>query len=477
MKNIFWRIISCALTICLLAVSLNFLTNLMENKESYIAYQPFYEQEADFDVLFMGTGHVKNDFYPMELWNDYGIVSYNFGGHSQYMATMYWQIENALDYTTPKLIVLDCLWIERNPKFSHLISVHRALDIFPLSATKIKAAMDLLNDPVMLKGIEDGTVDYSKWEKPIGLLWDFSIYHTRWNELTKRDFQAAPTLEKGAEELIIVDAAQDISKIDRSERLEEDTVGIEYLEKIIETCQKRGIDILLIFLPFSANEVHQRSANRVYDIAAEYGVNYINFLDMDIVNFDVDFATDTYLNPSGVRKLADYLAKYIVENYQIPDQRSNAEYSNWFEDYEVYKAKKRGYLQTQDSWDTYLMLLADRSLDAVIEISNPEIWSDNKFVSLVENLGIDMSGVSDMTNYLIIRKGGMQAEAASLDITADTQKNTAMGLLRISHDGSGEYSVYLNDVVCFSPGEGDDGNIRIYVRDSENLNTVGQAAF
>lgn len=480
MKRKLWRIISCALTICLLIVSLNYLTNIMERKESIKKYQPFFAQEADFDVLFMGTSHVLYGIFPMELWNDYGITSYNFGGHSNRIPNDYWIIENALDYTSPKLIVVDCLALESNEKTDTYYSyVHQSLDAFPISITKIKATLDLLNDPVLSKVMEDRNIVNAEKRTPIGLLWDFSVYHTRWNELQADDFRFSVSPEKGAASCIAVSVPQDIPKVGRDEKLEEDTVGVNYLRRIIEKCQERGIDILLTFLPFPADTTSQKSANRVYDIAAEYGVNYLNFLDMDVVDYDTDcYDSNSHLNPSGSRKVTDYLGKYIIENYQISDQRNNSEYNHWFEDYQKHKERKIQSLQAQKNWDTYLMLLADKNLDAVVEIRNPEIWNNNTFVNLVENIGIDISGVPEAANYLIILGGGIQTEAIAFNMSVNAQTDTVMGLLRILYDESGEYSVYLDDAACFLPG-GDDivGDIRIYVRDSENMNTVGQAVF
>lgn len=484
MKRKLWRVISCVLTVCLLAVSLNYLTNLMERKESIVKYQPFLEQEADLDVFFMGTSHVFCGVFPMELWNDYGIVSYDVTGPGSQIPTTYWLMENALDYTTPKLIVLDCFTLSSIYKTTTLFSnLHRTLDAFPLSVTKIKATLDLLNDPLISAAIENGTIVEPEKRTPIGLLWDFSVYHSRWNELQENDFQVTATSEKGAQSAIAVAVPQDVEKISRSEKLEEDTVGIEYLRKIIEECQERGIDVLLTYLPFPASDTAQKEANRVYDIAEEYGVNYINFLDMDIVDYDTDcYDSASHLNPSGARKVTDYLGEYIMENYLIFDQRGNDEYSDWYQDYEKYKAMKVQNLKDQKwrGWSTYLMLLADKNLDAVIEIGDPDIWSDETFVSLVKNLGINMSSVPDAANYLMIRGGGMEAEAVSLDTAADTQTDTAMGLLRISHDDSGNYSVHLDDTACFLPDGNDNGDhwdIRIYVRDSEALYTVDRAVF
>lgn len=479
MKRKLWRIMSCVLTLCCLAVSLNFLTKLMERKDSVKRYLPFFDQEADFDVLFMGSSHVYSGVFPMELWNDYGIVSYDIHGPDSKIPTTYWLMKNALDYTTPKLIVVDCLFLELDEKTSNNYSfVHTSIDAFPLSVTKIKATLDLLNDPVMSERIENGTLVEAEERTPIGLLWNFSVFHSRWSDLKEDDFQPIAIPEKGAFSRIAVTAPRDVSKVDRGEKLEENTVGVEYLKKIIEECQECGIDILLTYLPFPALTNDYKNANRVYDIAAEYGIKYINFLDMDIVNFNTDcYDSNSHLNVSGARKVTDYLGKYIIENYQIPDQRSNPEYSDWFEDYEEYRAMKVQNLQAQRSWNTYLMLLADKNFDTVVEIRNSDFWRNNTFVSLVENLGIDMSNVSEATNYLMIRRGGMQAEAISLDVVAGTQTDTVMGLLQILYDESGEYSVYLNNEACFFPDGDNSGNIRIYVRDSENLDTVGQAVF
>ena len=78
-KNLL-RVVSCIVTLCVTIGLLCPLTDLMERKSSDQKYESFFQQEQDFDVLFMGTSHVINAIFPMELWNDYGVVSYNFGG-------------------------------------------------------------------------------------------------------------------------------------------------------------------------------------------------------------------------------------------------------------------------------------------------------------------------------------------------------------------------------------------------------------
>ena len=141
------RIIGCAVTLLLTACLLFSLTELTENKGSDNKYHDFF-RDREYDFLFMGTSHMVNGVFPMELWKEYGITSYNCGGTSNQLATTYWVMENALDYVNPKVVVIDCLNLSADMKYSSVFShVHYSLDAFPLSLTKIRAVWDLLDDP------------------------------------------------------------------------------------------------------------------------------------------------------------------------------------------------------------------------------------------------------------------------------------------------------------------------------------------
>ncbi len=396
MKRKIKIILSCIIALCLTAALLCTSTNLLEKKDSDSKYTPFFEQDADFDVLFLGTSHVGYGIYPLELWNDYGIVSYNLGGHANPMATTYWVMENALDYTNPRLVVVDCFLLSYMIKTHSLFaSAHYSLDAFPYSKNKLAAINDLLDDDIIALQYPEALEAAPRTH--LELLWNYSIYHSRWNDLRQEDFKPVSTKEKGAEHFIGVVPTEKPDKISSDDRLEEDTVSIEYLKKIIEDCKKRNIDVLLTYLPFAAPENFQKEANRVYDIAESYGVDYINFLDMDIVNYTTDYCdSDYHLNPSGARKVTDYLGAYIMENYSIPDQRKNEHYHSWHTDYNDYANDKLESLRELESLDKYLMLLADKSYSADIEISNEGILQNDYYNSLLENL--DSAGLCTVTS-------------------------------------------------------------------------------
>ena len=103
---------------------------LLERKYSYSKYADFYEQDEDFDVLFFGTSHMLNAVSPMELWNDYGIVSYNMANYSETICTNYWQLISALEHTTPKVVVVDLLALDNDSKINGS-SLHNFTDTIP----------------------------------------------------------------------------------------------------------------------------------------------------------------------------------------------------------------------------------------------------------------------------------------------------------------------------------------------------------
>ena len=356
------HLINCIIVITLLVISLLFLSNLVERKDSRIKYRDFFKEARQFDVLFFGSSHTINAVYPMELWHDYGIVSYNMGGHGNRMPTNYVVLKEALNYSDPSLIVIDCFNITSDRMYSDSIEqAHLSLDAFPLTAQKIHGIHELIDDPELEKEF----------------LWDFIIYHNRWDSLTEDDFFPRYSVEKGAEMKVNVSVPNTVLPISPNNKFEETTNGTLYLEKMIELCQERNMEVLLTYFPFPSSTSDQAEANRVADIAEKYHVNYINFLTLDkIVDFDTDCLDEaSHLNASGGRKITDYLGNYIINHYEI-------EYTpyDWSSDYEEYTDYKLSLICQENSLKNYLMLLYDKNLSYTICVSPDSTVMDDPVI-------------------------------------------------------------------------------------------------
>ena len=381
MKRTIKTVVSCLVIAAMTASMLWVLTKLTERKGSYSRLSPFYEQEADFDVLWMGSSHPLTGVFPMELWQDYGMVSYNLGGYANSLPTTYWMLQVALEHTSPRLVVIDCLRLSvESTVYTSPEVVHRLFDSIPFSLTKIRAVWDL----------------FPSIKTQLGFLWNFSLYHDRWQELGFEDFVPPVLLEKGAKTEFAVAVPKQTKPIDPSDMLEGETTGVRYLRKMIEDCQARGIQVLLTYMPFPADTLYQREANRVTELAEEYGVAYLNFLTMDIVDYDTDcYDADSHLNSSGAQKVTAYLGRYITENYDIPDRRDDPAYADWYEDYEAYTGFKLENLASQKDLKIHLMLLADEHLSYCLYRTDNALWQENSiYDKLLANAGVDTGALS-----------------------------------------------------------------------------------
>lgn len=436
-----------------------YLSNLTERKESKAKFSDFYEQEEDFDVLFLGSSHTINGVFPMELWNDYGIVSYNMAVHAGRTTDSYWLLKNALEYTAPELVVIDCCLISWNQKHTLTENLHKSTNHIPFSKTKVEMIRDLVGD-----------VD-KQWD----FLWEFSTYHNRWNDLKQEDFDFQSSLEKGAESRIAVTVPSETVILDSTQKIEEETIEMEYLRRIIEECQEQEIEVLLTYLPFPDNGEGQEESNTVWDIAEEYNVNYLDYHTlMAQVNFDTDcYDKDSHLNPSGARKITEYIGNYINSVYAIEDQRENEAYSHWHEDYKAYTQFKHDNIRNVNNLKTYLMLLKDKNLSYGIYLEKDLDMNTEQIINeLLLNIGIDMVQVLEQDKCFVFVDNVNQNQGM---ITISESMETYFGEISLIYNQEEELELIgLGDnrmVIDF------DDDVAIVVFDNRTLSLVDQAKF
>ena len=451
-KNILIRAAGAVIALCLLVVSLAYCTTLLERKDSREKYGKFFEHASDMDVIFLGTSHVLNSVFPMELWKDYGIASYNMGGHANQIPTSYWVMMNAFDYASPRVVVIDCYSLASNLKvFDDFEFVHLSFDAFPLSVTKIKAVNDLLFNPGNDNSAGVTGADGTKEKHTrLGLLWDYSVYHSRWSDLGQRDFEPEFSKEYGAESRIQI-AEPSRPAENPGTTLEEMTVGRAYLELMIEECKKRGIDVLLTYIPYPVTgESTWVDINTVSEIASEHGVRYLNYLDLDIVDYDTDcYDPASHLNPSGAFKVTDYMGRYLMDNYDLKDHRGDDRYAYWDQDYDEYTKMKDERLGKCNDLNTYLMLLQDKRYGFEMEIGDGRVLEDDTTLRLLKNKGVDVSKINGSTARIRVGEGESLAEAGEVsekEVTVEvfdsesgeTVDESVFAIPYVSYDAEGQ---------------------------------------
>ncbi len=295
-------------------------------KASYSRMENFLHNDTNEDVLFVGNSTIMDGVIPAELWNAHGISSYILCAEYNDMDREPMMLRMALDYCKPRLVVLnvDNYWGKSEPE-NTLVGYHEFVDAFPLSETKIRTVFELYPDN----------------ESRAQLLLPLYIYHDRWKELGTNDFRKRnqSRLFKGYEltlEREEINPAAPVSP--RNGTLMDGAYGIESIKTIVSLCRERGMDVLLVTVPYEANEEEMVLTAGIHKLAAELDVPYINFFDrMELFDTTTDFKDINHVNLFGAEKVTEMLGEYMKAHYDLPDHRNEEAFASWHEDYEDYR--------------------------------------------------------------------------------------------------------------------------------------------
>lgn len=300
-----------ALVACLLG-----LDHAMGRHDGRLKYQAFFEDKSGFDVFFMGTSHVMDAVYPIELWRDFGMTAYNFGNTAEAMDATYWTLRLATQYHKPKAAVIDVCYLDRRMGESDTYHFsHGFLDEIPLSKLKLQGIWSVFPEG-----------------RRAEFVFPLALYHTRWEEIIAGGFAASTNAVPcmfGAE--LRVGRSEPSEFVRTTEMNIPDVESKCILAQIITFCREQGIIPVLTAIPYPADENQQKVINGAQVIAEEYDVPFLNLFDVkDLVNFETDcYDAASHLNPDGASKVTAYLGAWLMEHCGLEDKRGEAVYSHW----------------------------------------------------------------------------------------------------------------------------------------------------
>lgn len=233
-------------------------------------YQGFYEMDKNtVDVLFFGSSAGVRGFIPQELYNNYGMTSYNLSCEQQNMVSSYYWLCEALRYQDPSVVVLESKFIfEKDKGKLQDAWFRKAFNHMRFSSVK-REAISVSCELVNLQAEEDHRID-----KQSVISWYLPIirYHTRWEETGRAEgFQYylkmskihdlkgfAPVSVRTSDEFTPIVEDETIDSAVTSE------VEVEYLNKIVDLCYDEGIEVILTYNPSTTDTVAKYNALRQY---------------------------------------------------------------------------------------------------------------------------------------------------------------------------------------------------------------------
>ena len=356
------------------SILLSYVSKLTKRKYSDIKYRNFFNQTEDYDVLFFGPSTTKYSIYPMQLWNDFGITSYNFGNDSERLTMTYYDAINVLDYVTPKVFVVDLsamAWAGSTR--DNTLKDHNFLDALPFTANKVAYVNAVF--PLAER------VEY---------LFPFYLYHSRWSSLGEEDYSFyARDDAYGADLLEGIHSAKEpgIEDYDQS-RFGDVEHEESVISKMKELCDGKGIKLVFIYIPNPTRGGDQKLREYCGRLMEKLSVDYYDLLHLEGIDWERDFGDTVHVNYFGGKKITDYLGHMLVDEYGAIDHRDNTLIADrWDRDYLRFRYRVMDYL--------------DRNLDAYLSGTSSESLTLDNLVYSIDTNEINIPA-NDMVSFKVV---------------------------------------------------------------------------
>ena len=348
-------LIIIAVILCTVNISLRpkyYLSNSVWPTTS--TYQAFYEMDRNsIDVLFFGSSYCVNGFSPMEIYNSYGIRSFNLGSEQQSVFLSYYWLKESLRFQHPSVVILEGRFLRTHHKENAINTVEglirKCLDPMKWSNIKLEAVTDLCRI--------DETQNVESW-----FLTNIR-FHDRWKSLAEIDFTVDAELTHS--QLMgwapgnggNLESFTPFAPSDEDQTYILDPLMVEYCIKMANFCKENGIQFVIVDVPADTNAKINYS---VAKLAKENDIDYIEMSEESTwTDLDISLPIENPVghgNIWGNIKTSRYIGKVLSERYGVPAVVDNQ-----------YETKKKFYEHIKNSYrlaivtdiDEYLSLLQD----------------------------------------------------------------------------------------------------------------------
>lgn len=334
-------------------------------------YLGFYEMEKNsIDVLFFGSSHCAAAFIPQEIYDKYGIRSYNLSCEQQNMITSYYWLKEALRFQKPKAVVLDCLMLfdykTQEPLNSVEACTRKAFDPMKWSSVKVEAVHTI--------GKEDENQSEISYYLP-------NIrYHSRWMDLSSNDFTKgnkhyelkgfAPQYQCGGGSELNLFLEESTKETEKTNELMQ-----KYFDEFVRLCKENQIECLLVKTPYHAESVQKYNTIKAY--ASKWGLLFEDMNEQTVwdkigLAAEEDMSDSAHSNIWGARKMSVYVGDILSQVYHIESvldeqwEKTGEYYQHTLEDGELIKTVDIDeYLDRlyahRDRYDIFISVKGDAS--------------------------------------------------------------------------------------------------------------------
>ena len=461
------------------------------------------EREDSLDMVYIGGSNVGEYWDPFLAWEKSGLTSYSYFTTAMAASPTIACIKEIYKAQSPRLIIVDVrkflIWND-----SIDVGFRNIVDALPLNVNRLESIIYhcKLND-ISAKEMVESIFDLGLYHNNLDALgqecnWRMSdddfgnFYIDRFNGY---EYNWAWDANPYFGDYVFPKSKKCSDMLKSSERCFRD---------LLEFCNKSSIELLLTASPFIIqDQTLAEGLNEIARIAGEYNIPFLNCnLPETYSEIGLDFWTDFYdsyhVNVLGARKYTEFLTKYISENYQLPDHRSDADFSEWYDEYDAYSEiicntienvqnranEKMQTLSSEEEMrntsdaEQWLSLADDENLTLFIggnELSQEQYSETSRII--LQSFGVPFRQIKENDAFICVYSGGVQySNATELSYSKDVI--TPAGMPDISYSVNMEKGVFSVDIKKDNSSKGDNfirdvnHEIVIEVFDNNMLRTV-----
>lgn len=318
----------------------NDVLGLQDDTYTTYGYKQFYELPKDsVDVVTLGSSGMREFFNVNEAYNFTGIAAATLATSGQPFYTTKYLIKEVEKTQHPKVYVIDIRQLEFTGATSYMPDLRRVADSMRFS----KNRLDLINRAFELDEYAGSDPGGNK----LDYIFSYFLYHSRWDELTERDFGNYSDVSWMAFSIFSSISPRDEAPDPLSRYEAEPLTELHQIEldEVLAYCKElhesRGTEFLFIDSLSWPEDIHcQRGVEARNQIEAA-GFSFVDTREwFDAMGFDLstDFRDSMHVNVWGSFKYTDYLADYLQQTYDLADHRGDDTYSVWQENYDGFIA-------------------------------------------------------------------------------------------------------------------------------------------
>lgn len=311
----------------------------------------FLQDENSIDIVFIGASEIFTGISPMQIWNEYGITSYNLAASGLTMNMTKSMLKETLDRQNPDLIVLSlngCIYDDRESREG----MERFwIDNIPFSANKIKTIQEInYRDDKFQFYIP--LIKYHSNYKKLPENFSLTMFHLK-NKFKKEDLISQTSylssgVYRGDDHIIYAENYYEKSPMFHD--AEKD------LNELLDFCDEKNLKdrVAFVNMPAYYNETligNKMRVNSGIELVESRGYKVYdldNYKSEIGLKLEIDYYNTGHPNVFGQEKITDFFFEMLYADYEIDNKHSDEIIKRWNKDYQTFtklrdKAKQKYY--------------------------------------------------------------------------------------------------------------------------------------